>query len=156
MCWRRKEPGHQQPWYLLSWTGIIHSFMWSLTFTVHPIEYAHGFVVLCFVVVALHDDIITWKHFLHFWPLWGESNSDWLIPLTKGQWCRSLIFLDVSLNKMGNQSSGQWFAVIILWMRPANERRHYIVMLSLIGWAHAQNDPWIWAAKTTMWHHYND
>ena len=33
-------------------------------------------------------------------------------------------------------------AGIILWMCPANERRRYIVMLSLIGWAHIQNDPW--------------
>ena len=32
-------------------------------------------------------------------------------------------------------------AVIILWMRPANERRRYIVTSSLIGWAHPQNDP---------------
>ena len=27
-------------------------------------------------------------------------------------------------------------------MRPANERRCYIVTSSLIGWAHTQNDPW--------------
>ena len=33
-------------------------------------------------------------------------------------------------------------AGIILCMRPANERRCYIVMSSLIGWAHTQNDPW--------------
>ena len=32
---------------------------------------------------------------------------------------------------------------IILWMGPANERRCYIVMASLIGWAYSQNDPWI-------------
>ena len=30
---------------------------------------------------------------------------------------------------------------IILCVRPANERRHYIVTSSLIGWAHAQNHP---------------
>ena len=37
-------------------------------------------------------------------------------------------------------------AGIILWMRPANERRRYIVTSSLIGWAHTQNDPcaWLW------------
>ena len=27
-------------------------------------------------------------------------------------------------------------------MRPANERRRHIVTSPLIGWAHAQNDPW--------------
>ena len=31
-------------------------------------------------------------------------------------------------------------AGIILHMRPANERRRYIVMSSLIGWVHSQND----------------
>ena len=25
MPWRRKEPGHQQPWYLLCWTKLIRS-----------------------------------------------------------------------------------------------------------------------------------
>ena len=32
---------------------------------------------------------------------------------------------------------------IILCMCPANERRRYIVTSSPIGWAHTQNDPWI-------------
>ena len=32
---------------------------------------------------------------------------------------------------------------IILYMRPANERRSYSVTPSLIGWAHTQNDPGI-------------
>ena len=32
---------------------------------------------------------------------------------------------------------------IILYMRPANERRRYIVMSSLFCWAHIQNDPWL-------------
>ena len=31
---------------------------------------------------------------------------------------------------------------IILYMRPTNERRRYIVTSSIIGWAHRQNDPW--------------
>ena len=31
-------------------------------------------------------------------------------------------------------------AEIILCVRPANERCHYIVVSSLIGWAHVQND----------------
>ena len=32
---------------------------------------------------------------------------------------------------------------LILCVCPANERRHYIVTLSLIGMAHTQNDPWV-------------
>ena len=33
---------------------------------------------------------------------------------------------------------------IILCMRPTNERQHYNVMLSLIGWAYTQNDPHVY------------
>ena len=29
-----------------------------------------------------------------------------------------------------------------LGMRPANERRRYIVTTSLNGWAHTETDPW--------------
>ena len=35
------------------------------------------------------------------------------------------------------------WAGIISWMRPANERQRYIVMLPLIGWAQTQNGPWV-------------
>ena len=41
--------------------------------------------------------------------------------------------------------------LIILWMRPANERRRYNVMLSLISWAHAQNDPWFVDCDFLKW-----
>ena len=37
---------------------------------------------------------------------------------------------------------------IILWIRPVNERRRYIVTSSLIGWAHTQNDPWVSGAMS--------
>ena len=52
-----------------------------------------------------------------------------------------------------------WISLwIILRMCPANERQHYIVMLSLIGWAHTQNDPCICTCNTTycyvMWYWY--
>ena len=35
-----------------------------------------------------------------------------------------------------------WPGGLYVCMRWANERWHYIVMLSLIGWGHTQNDPW--------------
>ena len=35
-------------------------------------------------------------------------------------------------------------AGIILYMHPANKRRCYNVMSSLIGWANTQNDHWPW------------
>ena len=41
---------------------------------------------------------------------------------------------------------------IILCMRPANERRCYIVTSSLIGWAHTQNDPWNQSISPSFFH----
>ena len=37
-----------------------------------------------------------------------------------------------------------WHAGVIMCMRRANEQRRYIVASILVGWAHTQNDPWIW------------
>ena len=39
---------------------------------------------------------------------------------------------------------------IILYVRPAN-KRHHIVTSSLIGWAHAQNNPWDIAKVRSPW-----
>ena len=41
-------------------------------------------------------------------------------------------------------------AGIILCMHPANGRRHYNVMSSVIGWVHSQNDPWLLIIKITF------
>ena len=41
---------------------------------------------------------------------------------------------------------------IILCVRPANERRRYIVTSSLIGWVHTQNNPWIILGRLTLNH----
>ena len=47
-------------------------------------------------------------------------------------------------------------AWIILCMRPTNERRHYNVTLSLIGWAHSRNGPCKsmgqWVKQTALVH----
>ena len=44
--------------------------------------------------------------------------------------------MPISINVAPDDEPG-----IILYMRPANERRHHNVTSSLIGWAHTQNDP---------------
>ena len=43
---------------------------------------------------------------------------------------------------------GDRVAGIILWICPVNERLHYNVTPSLIGWAYTQNDPWSWKSKS--------
>ena len=44
--------------------------------------------------------------------------------------------------------------VVILYMCSAHERRCYIVTLSLIGWAHIQNDPWFYGIYSLQWQHH--
>ena len=48
----------------------------------------------------------------------------------------------------GGSSQG---AGIGLGMRPANERRRYIVTTSLIGWTHTETDPWGGCVLMLMW-----
>ena len=46
-----------------------------------------------------------------------------------------------------------WWAGVILCMLPANEGWCYIVTVSLTGWAHTQNYPWIYQ-NTTLSHNH--
>ena len=51
----------------------------------------------------------------------------------------------------GRRNDNSW---IILCTRPANKRRRYIVTSSFIGWAHTQNDPWLYFSRnilTVLW-----
>ena len=36
----------------------------------------------------------------------------------------------------------RWYAWLILWLCPDNERWFFNLMLSLISWVHSQNEPW--------------
>ena len=66
------------------------------------------------------------------------------------QWYNCASASETTLKKMGKcVTLIHYEAGIILWMRPANERRRYIVTSSLIGWAHRQNDPWVSSNITT-------
>ena len=49
----------------------------------------------------------------------------------------------IAVFRPANHRRGNTVLGIILCMRPANERRRYIVTSSLIGWVHTQNDPCI-------------
>ena len=48
---------------------------------------------------------------------------------------------------MTTKNGGNRLSRIILGMVSANERRRYYVTPPLIGWAHTQNDPWLWTHK---------
>ena len=65
---------------------------------------------------------------------------------TPNSWFSTIMIILHDMHAFRN--SKQWLPWHIklqrinLCMRPANERRRYNVMSSLIGWAHAQNNPW--------------
>ena len=105
-----------------------------------------------------------WRHqmetFSALLALCAGNSSVPVNSLHKGQWRGALIFFfHLHLNKwLSKQPRGWWFETpawsfwrqcnvfitdsgIILHMRPANERRRYVVTSSLIGWVHTQNDP---------------
>ena len=43
-----------------------------------------------------------------------------------------------------------WYPGIILCMHAANEGWRYTVTPSLLGWAHTQNDPWIYNSEVSI------
>ena len=57
----------------------------------------------------------------------------------------ALVFHEVLVTMAIQTESIYPAAGIILYMRPAHERKRHIVTLSLIGWLHTQNDPCSWA-----------
>ena len=57
-----------------------------------------------------------------------------------------------AVSRKAGLSQGHHWSGIIPWMHPTNERRCYIVMLSLIGWVHSQNDLWLF--EVSLLHSY--
>ena len=40
---------------------------------------------------SIFNDIMTWKHFLHYWSFVSRIRQWWWIPLTKDQYCRAIM-----------------------------------------------------------------
>ena len=59
--------------------------------------------------LAYHD-VIKWKHFPRYWPLWGESNGTGGFPSQRPVTWSFDVFLDLRLNKrLSKQSKYRWF-----------------------------------------------
>ena len=88
---------------------------------------------------------MTWVRFLINGFLWGKSNCVLLVPRTNGPVMGSFcVFFFVSADKQPSYQKSETskrscdvlvITELILGLRPANERRRYKVMPSLIGWA---------------------
>ena len=54
--------------------------------------------------VMIHNDLMTWKCFQHYWPF-VRGNHQWLVSSHKGPAMWNFdVFLDVSLNKLFNRN----------------------------------------------------
>ena len=72
--------------------------------------------------------------------------------------CKSLNYIEFlwfqarnHWNVMMNQNQYQYIPGLILGLHPANERPRYFVTKSLIGWAQAQNQPWLHAVSSKFY-----
>ena len=95
MFWRRKEPGHQQPWWRLiilvsapEWLKFTLGYNAAESTAPIPSEIQYGVISVCLfwglmrriqicsqilhgltTIARFHDDFITWNHFPHYWIL---------------------------------------------------------------------------------------
>ena len=76
--------------------------------------------MLIITVTANQDDVIKWKHFPRYWPLWGNRRSPvdsphkgLCISFTKGQWRGALMCFLFGLDKrLSMQSRRRWFETL--------------------------------------------
>ena len=119
MTWRRKESGHQQPWYLLCWTKLILSSHIKGYLTCRcgsniksiimkliiqnsslalALEWLGGewhstlLMIIQHVFRQWHDDIIKWKIFSRNWPFVQGIHRSPVNSPHKGQWRGALMF----------------------------------------------------------------
>ena len=141
-CWRQKIPCSGAVYYIYYQLDV----RWLL-------------VVFSPYFMVDYSDIITWKHFPHWWPFVMWIHWSLVEPLKAPVMWSFYVFFVVSMNELWNkQSSCQRFEIsyrshdvtvlcmcmhqgvcarMILGLCPANERRRYFVMTSLIGWVQA-------------------
>ena len=146
-CWSRFMPpcGITRPqWVNTLWPGDITRW--------------HGFTSTLALVMAYYQTAPS--HYLNLYWLFINEVL-WHSPAShfKGSAQATILhieFENYTFRIIATSSRGQWVnwvnithrlregkhAGINLSMRPANERRRYIVTSSLIGWAHTQNNPW--------------
>ena len=91
--------------FLLCFVWLLHIFIMFLFDSCHRFTHIlQGcFIgtepITCFLqyqyAVYRFDDVVKWKHFPRYWPLWGESTGHQWIPVDsthKGQWRGALVF----------------------------------------------------------------
>ena len=87
-------------------------------------------VLLCIWWCKLHDDVIKWKHFPHYWPFVRGIHRSQVNSPHKSQWRRALmVFFYLRLSKrLSIQSWGWWFETLShsLWRHCNGYRQNYV------------------------------
>ena len=114
---------------------------WQYAIFLHPLKSGHtysvwGLICIMYLSEVFQQDMLLW------WPLLRLLN--WY-PIIQSGHCN---FLKIGCQQISSVCDSD--PEIILCMRPANERRHYIVTSSLIGRMHAHNDP-CWSSREMQW-----
>ena len=139
MIWRRKEPGHRQPWYLLCWTRIIRSpHVKALGH--QQTQYWVQSQTCSFLMYSENKRVSNGQHCCHWSCWWHGKLSKWQLTVPP---LMATLSVNALLFSVYVQVSCFLITIwgITLAMGSANERRCYIVTPSLIGHAHTQNDP---------------
>ena len=109
--------------FLIQWvylSPVIHLQLSNVNFSSNIHACWHG---------GMHDDVIKWKHFLHYWPfVWGIHRSMVNSP-HKGQWRGALVFSYICFwinSWVNNREAGDLrryhahYDVIVMWKMALN------------------------------------
>ena len=83
LCWLN-FPEHLKP-HIQTWKCVFFHFS-------HLSYYGENCILTKSHFAVLHDDVIKWKHFPHYWPFVRGSHRSPVNSPHKGQWCGPLMF----------------------------------------------------------------
>ena len=133
MTWRRRTPGHQQPWYWLIFIPEYSCFSTrqasSITLTYIYIcsimaSQIIGNLTVCSTACSTKNKTKTPKLWITV-PLWGESTNDWWILLTKWQQCGKSLYVITS--------SQAWFISMMKFSSCVTLLTHFKCILLYFG-----------------------
>ena len=80
----------------------------------HTVERQLFYILYAWLARSLlNDDVTTWNHFSSYWSFVGESMGHRWIPLSKGQWLGTLIFVKCTSEKrLNKKGSFGWFETL--------------------------------------------
>ena len=94
---------------LVIFTHTKHTHIWGakLCCVCKPVAAAPHDDIMTWKSFLHHDDVIKWKHFPCYWPFVQEIYRSPVNSLHKGQWCKALMFSFISAQANGRVNNGE-------------------------------------------------